>query len=134
MKTKTIFILSALLFGSFLIATAHPIEKVNKKGKSVFLNTVVEGSIDLYAKESAVLKSTIPEDPMESYTEMQTSYYISKDSFENIEELKSSNYKKVLKSLMADKPEIADNIGKRGYRYDDMEKIIMEYNAHLSEL
>lgn len=130
MKTKTIFFLSALFFGSFLIATAHPIEKINKKGKSVFLNTVVEGSIDLYAKESAVLKPTIPEDPMESYTEMETSYYISKDSFESIQELKSSNYKKLLRSLMADKPEIVDNIGKKGYRYDDMEKIIKEYNSH----
>lgn len=130
MTTKSIFVLTAIFFGSFLFAVSHPIEKINKKGKSVFLNTVVEGSIDLYAKESAVLKPTIPEDPMESYTEMQISYYISKDNFENIEELKISNYKKVLKSVMADNPEIAEKIGKRGYRYDDMEKIIKEYNSH----
>jgi len=130
MKTKTIFILTTLLFGSFLITNSHPIEKINKKGKSVFLNTVVEGSIDLYEKEIEVLKPTIPEDPMESYTEIQTSYYISKDSFEGIEELKASNYKKLLKTLMADKPEIADNIGKKGYRYNDIEKIIQAYNSH----
>ena len=76
------------------------------------------------------MKPTIPEDPMESYYEMQTSYYISKDNFEKIDELKASNYKKVLKSLMADKPEIADNIGKKGYRYADMEKIVQTYNSH----
>lgn len=130
MKTKTIFILTTILFGSFLIANSHPIEKINKKGKSVFLNTVVEGSIDLYEKEIAVLKPTIPEDPMESYTEMQTRYYISKDSFESIQELNNSNYKKILKSMMSDKPEIANNIGKKGHRYNDMEKIIKVYNSH----
>ena len=56
---------------------------------------------------------------------------LKRDPFaKNIEELKSSNYKKVLKSLMADKPEIADNIGKKGHRYDDIEKIVQAYNAH----
>lgn len=130
MKAKTIFFLTALLFGSFLNATSHPVEKIKKNGKKVFLNTVAEGSIDLYEREVAVLKPTIPEDPMESYTEIQTSYYISKDNFESIQELKSSNYKKILKSMMADKPEIADNIGKKGNRYDDMEKIIQAYNTH----
>ncbi len=130
MKTKTISFLITLIFGLFLIANAHPIEKVNKKGKKVFLNTVAEGSIDLYEKEVAVLKPTIPEDPMESYTEMQTRYYISKDNFESIQELKSSNYKKILKSMMADQPELSNNIGTKGHRYDDIEKIVQAYNSN----
>ena len=130
MKTKTIFFLTALLFGSFLIATSHPVEKINKNGKKVFLNTVAEGSIDLYEREIAVLKPTIPEDPMESYTEMQTSYYISKDNFENIQELNNSNYKKILKSLMADKPDLADEIGKKGHRYNDIESMVQAYNSN----
>ena len=130
MKTVAIFILTTLLIGSFLIASSHPIEKINKKGKKVFLNTVVEGSIDLYEKETAVLKPTIPEDPMESYTEMQTSFYISKDNFESIQELNNSNYKKILKSMMADKPTVADHIGKKGHRFNDIVRIIQAYNLH----
>jgi len=130
MKAKTIFFLTVLLFGSFLYATSHPVEKINKNGKKVFLNTVAEGSIDLYEREVAVLKPTIPEDPMESYTEMQTSYYISKNNFENIQELNNSNYKKILKSIMADKPDLAKEIGKKGYRYKDIESMVQAYNTH----
>ena len=129
MKTKTISILITLILGLFLNASAHPIEKVNKKGKKVSLNTVIEGSIDLYEKEVTVLKPTIPEDPMESYTKIHTIYYISKDNFENIQEIKSSNYKEILKSMMADQPELADDIGKKGYRYGDIEEIVQAYNS-----
>jgi len=130
MKIKTISALITLIFSLFLIASAHPIEKINKNGKKVFLNTVVEGSIDLYEKEMAVLKPVIPADPMESYTKMHTTYYISKDNFENIQELKSSNYKEILKSMMADQPELASKIGKRGYRYGEIEEIVLAYNSN----
>jgi hypothetical protein len=127
MKTKLIFTLGILFFG-LSISYANPVEKKTKKGKVVTLKIVSDGPITLYTCEAEVLKTTIPEDPTASYTEIKTLYYVEIPDSEFVQELTFSNYKKVLLSQMTGKPEISKKIGTKGYKFVNVEGIFMAYN------
>lgn len=131
MKTKQLFALG-FLFLSFNIASfaTSPVEKKTKNGKVLLVEVVSEGFVTLYKNEVEVLKPTIPEDPMESYTEACTVYYIGDPKSENIKELTHTNYKKILLSQMTDKPEVTTKIGSKGNKFINVEGIFMAYNSN----
>jgi hypothetical protein len=127
MKTKLFFTLGILFLG-LTITLANPVEKKTKNGEVLTLEIVSDGPITLYTHEAEVLKTTIPEDPTASYTEIKTLYYIDILDSEFVQELTFSNYKKVLLSQMTGKPEISTKIGTKGYKFVNVEGIFMAYN------
>ena len=83
--------------------------------------------MNLFSKDTEIIPATIPEDPAESYTTTFTTFYVSKGKGE-LQELTCSNYKKVLRSQMEDKPEIASKVGSKGYKFPQLKEIIGDYN------
>jgi hypothetical protein len=47
-------------------------------------------------------------------------------------EVNRKNFKSVLKDLVADFPELSTKVGKKGYGYSKISKIISEYNNNTS--
>lgn len=129
MKNKAFIILLGLIIGFSLNSFSNPVENKTNKGKQLLMDIVVEGAIDLYSIESEVLKSTIPEDPMEDYFETKTSWYVCNSDGDAVIKLTSTNYKKVLSAYCVGKTELLEKIGKKGYRFNDIKKIIQDYNA-----
>lgn len=129
MNFKHFFTLGVILLSFSMISIATPpIEKKTKKGKTILVEVVSEGSVNLYKNEIEVLQPTIPEDPMESYTEIRTVYYIGDPEKECIRELTHINYKKILLAQMTDNHEVATKIGSKGYKFINVEGIFMAYN------
>jgi hypothetical protein len=129
MKNKAFIILLGLIIGFSLNSFSNPVVKKTTKGKQLLMDIVLEGSIDLFSIESEVLKSTIPEDPMEDYFETKITLYVCNINGDEVTKLTSSNYKKVLSAYCDGKTELLEKIGKKGYRFNDIQKIIQEYNA-----
>lgn len=129
MKKAALSFAFLVLLGIGLSASNNPVTKETENGKTVEVEVVTEGSINLFSQESEVLPATIPEDPMESYTKTYTTYYISKGNNELIE-LHCANYKDVLASYMNDKPEVSSQVGKKGYKFNELEDIIEDYNKN----
>ena len=127
---KKLLVLGFILcFGSSLVsASGDPVQKETKRGKSLTVTPLVEGNLTLYTHQSEVLQSTIPEDPLESYTRVHTRYYLETENPDVIIHIHSMNYKTVLLSYFTDKPELLEKIGKKGYRFNDLDKIITAYN------
>ncbi|MEZ5199085.1 MAG: hypothetical protein R2764_22690 [Bacteroidales bacterium] len=113
---------------SAMVTANNTVEKKTKSGKTISVEVVSEGSVNLYKQEIEVLKPTIPEDPMESYTEIRTVYYVGNSNDETIKELTQTNYKKILLSHLTDKPEVATKIGNKGNKFVNVECIFMAYN------
>ena len=47
-------------------------------------------------------------------------------------EMNRENFKSVLKDLVADYPELRAKVGKKGYGYNKISKIVTEYNDNTS--
>ncbi len=90
---------------------------------------VSEGSVNLYKMDVEVLKPIIPEDPMESYTETKTLYFIGNTNDDTVSEITPTNYKKLLASHMSNNPEVTTKIGSKGYKFVNVEGIFMAYNS-----
>jgi hypothetical protein len=129
MKTKFLYTLLVLFLGISVASFANPAEKKMKNGKLITVSTVSEGTVNLYSIEVETLKPTIPEDPMESYTETHTRYFVGNPNEEIIEEITIANYKKVLLNHLEDNDEIATKIGSKGYKFINVEGIFIAYNA-----
>jgi len=130
MKTKLTFAFGALFLSLSIIASANPVEKKTKNGKSINLEVVSEGTVNLYKVDMDVLKATIPEDPSESYTETQTFYYIGNPNDDIVEKITMTNYKKLLTSHMTANNEVITKIGSKGYKFVNVEGIFMAYNSN----
>lgn len=130
MKTKLILAFGALFLSLSIIASASPVEKKTKNGKTINLEVVSEGTVNLYKVDVEVLKPTIPENPTESYTETLTSYYIGDPNDEKVEKITMTNYKKRLKSHMAENTEVSAKIGSKGYKFVNVEGIFIAYNSN----
>lgn len=128
MKKSLIMVFLFLISGIFIASANNPILKKTVKGKKLLVEVAIEGSVSLYVHESEYLKATIPEDPMESYTEIRKSYYIGSNNQDIIQEITFANYKNLLSSEMSECPKLAENLGKKGYKFADMEMIIKEHN------
>lgn len=127
MKKSLLITLSFLISGIFIASANNPILKETKKGKKLLVEVAIEGALSLYVHESEQIKATIPEDPMESYTEIKRSFYIGTNSPDIIKEITFANYKTLLKSEMSECPRLAETIGKKGYKFANMETIIEEH-------
>lgn len=127
MKKISILIASFLFLGFSLMASNDPVVKETVNGKTVELEVLSEGNLSLFSHDTEIIPGTVPQDPSESFTTTYTSYYISKGS-DDLVELKCSNYKKVLKAQMKDKPELVAKVGTKGYRFAQLEEIISDYN------
>ncbi|MEZ5083951.1 MAG: hypothetical protein R2750_10965 [Bacteroidales bacterium] len=128
MKKSLLIICLFLISGIFIASANNPVVKKTKKGKKLLVEVAIEGSVSLYVHESKYLKATIPEDPMESYTETKKSYFIGTENKDVIQELTFANYKELLLAELIDCPKLADNIGKKGYRFANLDTIIDKHN------
>jgi D-tyrosyl-tRNA(Tyr) deacylase len=130
MKTKLFFAYGVLFLSLSIIASANPAEKKTKNGKILNMEIVSEGTVNLYKVDVEVLKATIPEDPMESYTETETTYYIGYANDESVKKITLTNYKKLLTSHMTGNSEVSTKIGRKGYKFVNVEGIFMAYNSN----
>lgn len=55
--------------------------------------------------------------------------YLQKADEKGLKELNKTNYKKLLKSMTADCPYLKDKIGRKGYLFRNVPKILKEYNT-----
>lgn len=101
--------------------------KVTRSGDTVDVQVIAEGKINFFSSESEVLPATIPEDPSVPYTKTFTSYYIASGN-DLLTEVHCANYKKVLRAHMENRPELAEKIGKKGFRFSNLEEVIQAYN------
>jgi len=113
---------------SFIFAAGSPRQKETRKGELLQVTPIVEGALTLYTHQSEIIQTTIPEDPFESFTTIHTSYYLEIGEEGKITQLHCMNYKSVLKTQMSDNPELQNKIGKKGFSFKDLEKIISAYN------
>ena len=127
MKNLFSIALISLFSLSMLQAANNTVTRETVKGKSVEVNVVSNGSLNLFKQKAEVLPATIPQDPAESYTKTYTTYYVSKGD-EDLTELHCANYKKVLREQLKDQPELAGKIGQKGYKFQDIEAIVSSYN------
>lgn len=130
MKTKLIFAFGVLFLSLSIATLANTVEKKIKNGKTLEMEIVSEGTINLYKVEVDVIKTTIPENPMESYTETETNYYIGNANEESVKKITMTNYKKLLMSHMTGNSEVSTKIGSKGYKFVNVEGIFMAYNSN----
>lgn len=129
MKKSAILFLLSFIISLPLLASKGQVTKETQSGATIEVEIVEEGNINLFTHESQVVPTTIPEDPLESYTQTYTSYYISKGSDELVE-VHCANYKDVLKTQMADNKELTAQVGKKGFKFKELKSIIEEYNKN----
>lgn len=79
----------------------------------------VRGSINLY--------NHIVESQSGEYV-FQRFFYIEKDG--EMIKITKRKFKKTVKNLVASHPELQEKIGKRGYRYKSMARIVKEFNSY----
>lgn len=127
MKKFIFMILAGFVSVTFLKASNNPVQRETSSGKFIEVTLLSEGQLSLFSSVAEVLPPAVPQEPMESYTKIVTVFYVTKGENELIE-INCSNYKKVFRAQMSDKPELTSNIGRRGYKFSDMRKIIDIYN------
>lgn len=127
MKNLIVLFAIFLLLGTTFASSTDTIVKETTKGKWIEVEVLSEGNINMFSHESQVIPTTIPEDPFEDYTKTYTTFFISKGENELVE-IKISNYKDVLKNQMKDNPELASRVGQKGYKFQDLESMILQYN------
>mgnify|MGYP000359681431 CR=1 FL=1 len=91
---------------------------------NVLIERQIEGSINLY--NHFIEQNSDKRSP---YIQLK---YIERNEDELIL-ITSDNYKKTLKSLTVDNPNIHNKIGTKGYYFSQINKIIKEYNTWLEE-
>jgi hypothetical protein len=125
-----IFVFAILLTGltpALLLAANHPVALETDKGHTIEVTVVSEGPLNLYSQQTEVLPATIPQEPATSYTKSYTAYYVARGDGD-LTEIHCANYKKVLKAQMKDNTDLAGKIGKKGYKFQDIERVISDYN------
>lgn len=127
MKRILFITVVTFILGMTAYASNNTVKKVTRSGDTIDVQLVAEGNISLYSGESQVLPATIPEDPTVPYTKSITTFYLSQGN-DHLTEVHCGNYRKVLRTHMQDKPEIAEKIGKKGYKFNDLEGIVQAYN------
>ena len=85
--------------------------------KNVLVERPVEGELNLY---NYYVETRTRNYPFEHF------FYVEKDN--ELIKVDRSNFKKAVKRIVADYPELKAKIGKKGYGYKHMTKIIAEYN------
>ncbi|NJN76920.1 MAG: hypothetical protein HC803_00165 [Saprospiraceae bacterium] len=89
--------------------------------REVLVERQVKGSISLYNFYVETRASSV------AFTH---NYFVEKDG--QMIALDKSNYKEILKDLVADYPELKTKIGRKGYNYSSIAELIEEYNDYTS--
>ena len=127
MKKNILLLLAGISMISLVYASGNPVMKETADGNTVKVNTIEEGRLSLFSGTSEFLPATIPQDPAQSFTKSYKTYFVSKNDGELVE-VHCSNYKKVLRAHTQDNPDLAGKIGQKGYKLNDIEKIVQLYN------
>jgi len=90
--------------------------------KEVLVERQAEGTINLYNFYAETRQAS------HAYAH---NYFVEKDG--QMIEVNRENFKSVLKDLVADYPELRAKVGKKGYGYSKISKIITEYNDNTAE-
>jgi len=130
MKSKILTSFGIFFLCFCMVSLANPVEKKTKKGKTINVEVVSEGTVNLYKLDVEIIKRTIPENPMESYTETVTKYYIGDPNDDMVQKITITNYKKLLMSHMNENTEVTTKIGSKGYKFINVEGIFMAYNSN----
>jgi len=85
-------------------------------GTEVLLQQLVGGEISLYNYY------------IENRTDNTIEHLIYIEKGEGLDIVSKENYKKLLKSLMADKPKMLEKVGTKGYTFKFLENTLTEYN------
>lgn len=89
--------------------------------KEVLVERQAEGTIDLYSFYAETRAAA------HAFTH---SYFIEKDG--EMIEVNRTNFKTIVKDIVADYSELQDKVGKKGYTYKSITTIINEYNNYKS--
>ena len=95
-----------------------------RNGKKEFWTPEIAGKINLYLYQvkGGVDVST------QTRKNVIRRFYIGDDASSNLIFVHQSNYKEVLKAKTQDCPELYDKIGKKGFKYKNLENIVAYYN------
>lgn len=129
MKNLLLTMLLGFMTLGMLQASQSGLIKETTRGNSIEVTLLNDGRINLFSHESEIIPATVPQDPLESYTRTHVSYYISKGEAKLIE-IHCGNYKKVLSTHLADDEELTRKIGQKGFRFEDLQTIISQYNKN----
>lgn len=94
-----------------------------KEGEYAFMEVIERGALVLYKLDLERIKSGEVE-------VFETQYYVkrSKDKTGLVVRIKDNNFKKEMMKLCADNQDIADEIESKDYVFEDIEKLVRDYN------
>lgn len=141
MKKLILLITAIILININLLANTEPKSEENKTVLvEENLNLEVNGTIQLYSvlKEDIELIDTeaIPnanKTVTNNFTLVYNrDYYIGFDN-DHVEAITPTNFKRMAKKYFANVPELAEMIGKPGFRYKNLPTIILFFNKKIAE-
>jgi hypothetical protein len=109
-------------------------ESLPTKNGRMFLQVLAKGNnISLYQSPKEKTAVFIARTGLQSQTYKTTEYWIQRRD-RSVFRFKKWRYKKRLRALFRERaPDLAEKIGKKGYRFKDLPKIIQEYNEILEQ-
>ncbi len=110
----------------FLVTPFNVLENIILDKTERLMRIVNKGKIILYKYFILDIGPNPPEGGLHTYEPTDIYYAIKKDSL--CYAVKKRNYKTLLLEQLKDCSDIIKKIGNKGYKYDDIEKIIDEYN------
>lgn len=144
MNQKIIFLLSAASIFSNISLSANSdsimiITINNNEPLGVPMNLEINGTIKLYSvlksnadEKTEILQVTSDVDFINWVLNPDKDFYIGSNDKE-AEIITPSNFKRLAKEYFAAIPELADNVGKRGFRYKNLPSMILFYNKMMTK-
>jgi hypothetical protein len=121
---RIVFSAALSFFITFAFANDE-LHTITWEGQEIKAQLEVKGQISLYSTQVA---QAVPFSESYNPTDQETAFFILPKNGEAAIRLYRFNYKKILREHLASKPEIANQIGSKGYRYDDIQAILQAYN------
>ena len=91
--------------------------------KEIFVERIVEGSVNIYNHYSE----------LSGQVKLNHFFYVECKGSVGFTKLTKENYIDILKNLMKNVPELGDQVGKKGYDYKYLLKVVQEYNTFMAE-
>ena len=146
MKHKIILFLSAIilingnLVGNNEMISSSTVEDNKPVETYMDMDMEIDGTIQLYSvlKEEIELIDTELISDVHKKEAINWSLAYNRDYFigysdTKVEAITPSNFKRIAKKYFADLPELAANIGKKGFRYKNLPTIILYYNKRITK-
>ncbi len=127
MKKLSLSFSLAFIVSILAYAGPNPVVKETTSGEMLKVHVVVNGETGLF-KHDFETSTYNTEDPTTGYVHQKSIYYVEVSGSDKIQKLTRFNYKRVLKQHLTGDPDLTNKIGSKGYRYDDLEKILRTYN------